>query len=160
MSDTSVYGACNGPFMPTPGFRDLYGPLQCEQHGVACPSCEVRDSWSEYGPAEVERARVSLARLWAAADKALEDYPDTETVRQQIAHHALIDVWAALRDDAESLAGEVMAAIEERDRLRLRVAELESSVDDEPDNAVPIGHCPVCGAAWYTNGGFCGGCRE
>lgn len=61
----------------------------------------------------------------------------------------------AAAPDLVTLATDLLA---EADRLRLRVAELEAA-DDEDDNAVPIGQCPECVASWYTDGGFCGGCR-
>lgn len=72
--------------------------------GIDCPACGwlMQDlnerptcrtlPWSAPFAAEIARLRATLDRLYATAGAALEDYPDTETLRQQVAHHALVGV--------------------------------------------------------------------
>lgn len=45
ISNSDWTRGCKGPWMPAPGYSDLYGPLACEIHGIDCPSPEVRESW-------------------------------------------------------------------------------------------------------------------
>ena len=52
---------------------------------------------------ERDEARALLARLYEVAVSASNNYPKTETLRQQAAHHALIDVLYS--DEYEEVSG-------------------------------------------------------
>jgi len=57
--------------------------------------------------ADRDEARAKIAAIYTAAFNASEDYPDTETLCQQVAHHALIDVLYSQAFTAEyAAAGE------------------------------------------------------
>jgi len=64
---------CHGPWVPADGFEGPYGPLQCEEHGTACPAPEVRQSWADHGPAAVADLRAQLAEAKAQALRARAD---------------------------------------------------------------------------------------
>lgn len=68
---------CGGPWMPADGFNDLYGPLQCEAHGVYCSSPEVVESWTAYAARQAE-ARGRLAAMLQSAGTAHEALTDDD----------------------------------------------------------------------------------
>ena len=103
-----------GPVATVPECGDDAAPA-CPSCGVAyrdhlgligtCAALRAALDRAEAAEAERDRLRAVLSNLYAAAMTATDEYPEIETLRQQRAHHALIDVLYA--DDTAAALAEV-----------------------------------------------------